>query len=718
MEILAPTSAVPESLQPRTYAPFNIGQAMGTPRMDTTIKPTTPATDPSPMATVVGGLAGHLRAKWEQAKQHREQSGVDEQIMRAKRARDLQYEPSKLAQIQAVHGPEYDPPYDPIIDVKCRALEAWLTDIILTPGDRPWSLEPTPIPDLPEDIRQALEKEVEQRVAMQVAQEALAQGGMPSIEEVEARTKEIMPMMKAVFLAEMKRKAREAVEKMTQKIDDQLTEGKWRLAIKQIIYDFVTYPACFLKGPTLRKDRRFTQKFDPLTRKHKPVVEERKIDTWTRVAPDKIYPEPHSSSINGGYLFELASYKRKDLYGAIGIDGYDEAAIRRVLQSHSDNGLHEWTLTQTERQLLEKKSTFIAGSDVDTLIFWGTVPGKYLIEWGMNKKSEVITDPEREYDVWAEMIGTEVIMARLNPDPLCEKPYYKACLIEDPDRFWNKAMPDLLRDISNLCCAVLRASGINAAFAAGPIMAVNVDHLENRNDSTLYPQRVVRLTNKQMSEGKLVDFYQPNLLVGPLGIFLDTCHTFADEWSGLPRITHGGDQSSTGVTSTASGTSMFITASSRGIKAYAKNFDVGLVEPSVTKQYQVDLWEQKDDEFSSPYLDAKVVARGSSSLIAKEQQSVRRNEFSTTLSPEEKQILGMDGIKEILRQKIQALEMDTDKLLPDDRALIEKMTGWQVPGQPGAQPGMQPALPAPEAMSPSGDKPAGAEFALFQGAQA
>lgn len=183
------------------------------------------------------------------------------------------------------------------------------------------------------------------------------------------------------------------------------------------------------------------------------------------------------------------------------------------------------------------------------------------------------------------------------------------------------------------------------------------------------------------------------------------------------RIAHGGDQPATGVTSTASGTSMFITQSNQGVAAYEKNLDFGILAPSVTKQYQTNLWENKDEEYSSPYLDAKVIARGAASMTAKEQQAVRRTEFTTTLLPEEKQILGMDGLKELLRQKIQALEMDTDKLLPEDRDVIERMTGMQIPAQ-----GEQAALPgpgaAPEALNPAGDKSGGRDFALVQGAQA
>lgn len=717
---------------PAAFRPFNVERVTGTPRSSSGadgvstigVGATGGATDGAgakPPESVLQGLAGHVRAKFDAAKQHLEQSGVADQIINAKRARDFQYSPTKQAQIREIEGPDYDPPYDPVIDVKCRALEAWLSDIILSHGNRPWSIEPTPIPDLPDELAQIVERAAEQRVAEQMAQEyeaALEQQmsgvgssvAAPTIEEVQARTEQLLPDIKAMFVAEMKRRARAAVEKMTGKIDDQLAEGGWMQAIKEILYDFTTYPACFLKGPTLKRVPQLKQQYNERARRWETVVIQRKIDTWKRVAPDRIFPEPHSTGINGGYLCELASYKRKDLYDSMGIEGYSETAIREVLKTHTAGGLKIWTLNDQEKAQIEKKSNHIVGDDIDVIIFWGPVSGQLLLEWGM--KPTVITDAEREYDAWVELIGTQVIMARLNPDPLGQKPYYKTSLIEDPDRFWNKAVPDILKDLSALCNAVLRACGVNAAFGAGPMVDLNVDRMRDKNDTRIWPRKTFVSTNKQMQESKAVNFYQPQLQVRALSDFLEFCHTLADEWVNVPRITHGGDSSGSGVTSTASGTSMFITQSSRGVKASAKNIDSGIIEPSVTKQYQVNLWEDEKNEYGGPYLDAKIVARGSSSLMAKEQQAVRRQEFSTQLSQEEKQILGMEGIEEILREKIKSLEMDIDKLLPEDRAHIKSMTGLELPAG-GAGSGT-----AGESLTPSGDLSAGRDFSLYQGAGA
>jgi hypothetical protein len=76
----------------------------------------------------------------------------------------------------------------------------------------------------------------------------------------------------------------------------------------------------------------------------------------------------------------------------------------------------------------------------------------------------------------------------------------------------------------------------------------------------------------------------------------------------------------------------------------------------------------------------------------------------------------MEGLKGILQEKLKALEMDVDKLLPDDRKLIQDMTGMQITGG-------QPQLPSPpqaanpEALSMAGDMSGGRDFSAFQGAR-
>ena len=66
-------------------------------------------------------------------------------MLKALRQRNGEYEADKLNAIRKQGGSEV---YMMLTEVKCRAAESWLRDILLDSGTPPWDLQPTPIPDL------------------------------------------------------------------------------------------------------------------------------------------------------------------------------------------------------------------------------------------------------------------------------------------------------------------------------------------------------------------------------------------------------------------------------------------------------------------------------------------------------------------------------------------------------------------------------------------
>ena len=101
---------------------------------------------PARMILWVLGLAGHLRHCWDAAK--RSKKPLETVMLKALRQRNGEYEADKLQQIHQQGGSDI---YMMITEVKCRAAESWLRDILLDQGTPPWDLQPTPIPDLSPD---------------------------------------------------------------------------------------------------------------------------------------------------------------------------------------------------------------------------------------------------------------------------------------------------------------------------------------------------------------------------------------------------------------------------------------------------------------------------------------------------------------------------------------------------------------------------------------
>jgi hypothetical protein len=92
---------------------------------------------------MMAGLAAHTRHRWEIMRDHYRQN-TEVRLSKCVRARNMEYEPSKLASIKEQGGSEI---FMGIVSTKCRTATAWLRDTLLGVGpDKPWGISATPVP--------------------------------------------------------------------------------------------------------------------------------------------------------------------------------------------------------------------------------------------------------------------------------------------------------------------------------------------------------------------------------------------------------------------------------------------------------------------------------------------------------------------------------------------------------------------------------------------
>lgn len=118
---------------------------------------------------LITSLSGHIRKIWSSS--HRARQPIEERMLRCARARAGVYEPDIQNLIDKQGGTDI---FMMLTDVKCRAAESWLKDIMLPAGERPFSIEPTPIPELPAEIEQGIYDGVNR-----FFQQAVQQGRIP-----------------------------------------------------------------------------------------------------------------------------------------------------------------------------------------------------------------------------------------------------------------------------------------------------------------------------------------------------------------------------------------------------------------------------------------------------------------------------------------------------------------------------------------------------------
>ena len=594
------------------------------------------------------GLSAHIKMCWDAAKIAK--NPIETIMLKALRQRNGEYEGDKLAQIRKQGGSEI---YMMITEVKCRAAESWLRDIMLDTGTPPWDIVPTPIPDLgPTQAR-----DIQDAYAEQVLKIIEQTGQAPTKDDMAQLREMVSQQYRFRILAEAQNRA----DKMKVKINDQFAQGGWAESFNEFISDLVTYPAAFIKGPVVRRQRSLGWKVgqDGIT-VAEPI--ERLAPEYERVDPFKIYPEPGISHLDEGYLFEHHPLSRTELSDLIGVPGYDEDAIRALL----DNGPGvSWISENVELQKNDEERKFHSHmrptAVYDALEFWGKVSGKMLIEWGMT--SDEIPDEAREYDANVWLVGNYVIRAVLNYDPLGHKPYAKTSYIKSPGSLWGRGIPEIIEDLQSVSNAAARALVNNMGISSGPQVEVNLERIPANEDITqLHPWKIWQTTSDPMgSSNPAIRFHQPEDNASTLMAVYERFSKLADDHSGIPAYMYG-DLNVQGAGRTSSGLSMLMGAAGKGIRQVVGHIDADVIKPIVHRQF---VYNMRYDEDESIKGDAQVVAKGAINLAVKETVNVRRIEFlNATANEIDMQIIGVDGRAAILREIAKGLQMPVDDIVP------------------------------------------------------
>jgi hypothetical protein len=408
------------------------------------------------------GITAYMRECWDAAQIAKRP--IEYEMLRALRQRNGEYEADKLRQIRDQGGSEV---YMMITEVKCRAAESWLRDILLDTGTPPWDLDATPLPELsPVQLQ-----EIQAAFADEVMKLVQTTGQAPSKMEM----LQLREMVAQDYRFELLQEAQVRVDKMKLKISDQFAQGGWETAFNDFITDLVTFPCAFIKGPIVTRQRVLGWGTDEFGR---TVVVPKEVlaPEYRRVDPFRIYPEPGISNIKDGYLFEHHRLSRMDLSDLIGIPGYDDEAIRKVLEIGNGQSWISEDVELTKNEEERKYYSYMRPTEMyDALEFWGKVSGKMLREWGMSE--EDIPDDAREYDTNVWIVGNYVIKAVLNYDPLGEKPYAKSSFIKSPGAFWGKGIPKIIEDLQGVCNAAARALVNNMGISSGPQVEVNLERI-------------------------------------------------------------------------------------------------------------------------------------------------------------------------------------------------------------------------------------------------
>jgi hypothetical protein len=591
-------------------------------------------------------LANHIRDCYTQAKSAKQH--IAERLLRCERQRRGEYDPEVLMQIKKYGGSEV---YLMLTDIKCRAAEAWIKDVMLSAGENPWKVEATNIPSVPMEMHDQILQTMEQMVMQ--AQQAGEQVTPEMVDELVAG-------MHDQVLQEIKKAADMAADRMSDKILDDLQEDDWNNTLSDIVYDFVTFPSCIIKGPVVKRGKKMAW-----GNNWTPVVIDEKATHFYRVSPYDAFPSPNATDTQDGYFIERHRFMRADLEEMRGVPGFNDKEIEKAISLYGKGGLREMTFGETERDWLSGRNTQFGSNEIiEGIEYWGTANGEALAEWGMKGLEKY-----KEYQVSAILIGECVIKAVINPDPLGRRPYSKASFIRVPGAFWGQALPESMKDIQLLCNSSGRAIANNMGVASGPQVEVSVDRLPDGEDVTnMYPWKIWQTTSDRTGGGQpAIRFFQPNMNADVLLNVLQYFARIADEVTGVPNYIYGSAQSS-GAGRTASGLSMLMDNASKGIKQAILNLDRG-INAMLERHYYYLMVYDPDQSIKG---DMRIIPAGVVGALMKDHINEKRTAFLQMVSnPMDFQIMGAGGRAELLHQIGSGMQLEMEGVLPSKDKISE-----------------------------------------------
>lgn len=537
-----------------------------------------------------------------------------------------------LRQYLGIYDPEVEKELSPtrskayprVTRVKCISVLSRIMNLMFPGNERNWELKASPSADMsPQDVMQAIQEAM--------AAQQTPDGQMPQLDD---ETIQNAVQMLADRRAEM----------LMKMIDDQLQElgGDQTLdyvhLCRQVAKSGILYGLGVLRGPFVREMRATAWQMDPMSGqpvpfesvKYKPMYEF--LPVWD------FYPDMAAKTFQtmDGYFNRLVMSRaqvraladRPDFFGDM---------VKKYL-NRTPQGNYRAQPFETELRAMgvkvnvnEMKSET---SKYEVIIWNGPVSGQYLQMAGVEVPDDKLSD-DIEAEVW--MIDGNVIKADLNAWRklgVDVKMIHTFLFDEDDTAPVGNGLPNVMRDSQMSISAATRMLLDNASVICGPNMELNTDLL--RPDQDLTSVSAYKIWYR---EGLGQDAMQPavrNIAIdGHLNELLKIIQTFngfADVETFVGPAT-GGDMERgySEPMRTAAGASMLRGDAALPFKDIVRNFDTftqSLIQSMV-------LFNRKFNPGEALAGDYNVIARGATSLIAKEIRGMQVDQLAATLRPEE-----------------------------------------------------------------------------------
>lgn len=570
-----------------------------------------------------------------------------------------------------------------LTQLKVSALNAWLRDLLFGSGGVPFTLEPTPVPEM--------SKEVEDEVLGRV-KEVLYSDDPEMIPKTNQELKDLVKKEKDFVRKAMLAVANKACTLMETEMWDQCVQGGYKEAFLQFLQDFCIYPYAVLEGPV--PELRTMNVWSGNSIKDKDEV----VYAVNRVSPFDFFWSPDSTNAqDGSYVIVRKRFSRKQLFKMAKMKSYIQSNVIDALKFFADrNTNYNWLNSNPEET--QNIIPWDGNAPLEVLKYYGSVQGKVLKDYGMTGLND-----DEYYDCIIHTLAHFTLKVVINPNPnASQRPIYVTSYEKTGNGIMGYGIAQKIRDVERAFQACLRGLIKNMEYSSGPIGEVDFERIQawisDDQVGDVEPYTINPVDPDPVGGGRPAYMFHnfPNNTAG----LSNVCQWFmslADVITQIPASIHG-QPVGTGANRTFRGMSMLYGNALKGVQSGITNIDDDVVAPFATSLYMLNLKFNPKDEIKG---DAKVLARGASGLMEKELKKndmIEAAQIVAQLAQTGK--VGEETITEAVNRVLKALDLvdyDVDDVLEEitggvPAADIDPMAMAQqgVPGEMPQGQGMQP----------------------------
>ena len=543
--------------------------------------------------------------------------------------------------------------------MKAGVVQSYLAESLIQAGQLPWTIQPTPVPDLSDSGELMVAQSVQQSV------EQGFRGDLRSLVyslKSEAARKEL-------------EHAQDIADNMMKLITDQCAEGGWNRAMFGFINNFCVYPYAVLAGPIPTRRVRMQWSGETLRPKYETFYEFKSISPW-----DFWWSPDSPDTQRGAGIFIRQRWTRQQLLDAAKMTSYIGENIIKVLDDANRNDFrYHWISNnpeQTDSQVLSWRDN---DTTIDILIHWGYFSGRELSKYGVPGLED-----NEFYNAMVTMCGRHIIQVLVEKNPtLNRRPVFTASFYTTQDRIPGESIPQRLRDVERCYETCLRYLISNAYYGSAPITEADYarvsKYMSDEDIGRIIPGSMYFSDPELGNATPAFKYYSlPNNMAAfqnALIYFMD----LADRVTNIPAALHGTAQGS-GANRTFRGAAMLQSNAVKAIQSAVFNIDEFVYKPLGELLYNYNMVYSKDQTVKG---DCKIMARGVTALLQKETDRQNSYEILQMVASAGQQLAALPNGAKIVQWALKNVfeNMGVPKeLLKDEGMQGQNQAGQGIPG--------------------------------------